>query len=235
MPRAHARRVLLERREGKRVALWVAEQRGRFVWLRTGFAGGKGRIRSIELPDETAAAEWLEREVAARIEEGFGVVDEHATVSGPFRSSAQRARPRRLSPGEIRAAIEKRFPPLPAPLDDVVDAFCELAPAPATMRLASLELDGKEGEPAVWLSVAYARGAGDNVDDYELEGFAFWLRLAEPWPAPSDGVSIDVFADGLRHLSAPALVNRFERGVRDLPMWAVIGARPVIEIDASHS
>ncbi len=217
------------------MALWVAEQRGRFVWLRTGHAGGKGRVRPIELPDEAAAAEWLEREVAARVDEGFEVVDEAAGVSGPFRSSAQRQRPRRLSPGELRASIERRFPALPAPLAEVIDAFCEVASTPATMRMASIELDGKEGEAAVWLSVAYARGAGDNVDDYELEGFAFWLRLAEPWPAPSDGVSIDVFADELRHLSAPALVKRFHRGVRDLPAWAATGARSVIRIDADDS
>jgi predicted DNA-binding WGR domain protein len=55
--------------------LWVAEIVGRQLCIRYGEAGGKGRIKSVVLGSEADATAAYEREIAARLAEGYELAD----------------------------------------------------------------------------------------------------------------------------------------------------------------
>lgn len=74
--------------------LWVAEQRGRGVFMLAGKPGKPGVPRAKELPSEAAALAFLEKERDARLAEGYVLVDPDAGIDGPFTvDGAPRVRP----------------------------------------------------------------------------------------------------------------------------------------------
>jgi len=65
-------------------SLWVAERRGRVVYVRRGKPSAPGVPKAREHKTEEAAQAFLEAERDARLAEGYAMIDENAGLDTPF-------------------------------------------------------------------------------------------------------------------------------------------------------
>lgn len=68
--------------------LWVAELRGRAVFLRSGKSGGPGRLVTKAFESEAAASAWVDAERQQKLQEGYVQLTEHGRVDAPFVTGA---------------------------------------------------------------------------------------------------------------------------------------------------
>lgn len=95
---------------GKGKRLWVAELRGTAVFTRTGTVGRPGVPKAKELESEAAAHEFIEKEKAKRLADGFEVLDPDAGLDAPFTVDGKRK----------RRTLSKRYTRLVEDIEDVV-------------------------------------------------------------------------------------------------------------------
>ncbi len=240
--------------------VWVIEQRGRFLWTRLGKSRAQGRTQQTEHPSDDAARAALAEVVAARMAEGFVLVDAAATVSVPLLSSRDRARAlsrpheARLTPTEIQDrlmdALRARADAGGMDLAAATEAFFAVTSLPCTFRTGGFALLATVDRSAFALYWDLCKGEGYERDDYDFERCGVRLTLASTPPAGDLGdlekvvsgaeestdeleevVALDLFIDDLWRVGPQTVWKEFKRVVEQEDAWIAAKGAQVTAFD----